>query len=356
MKTALTYALLATGVFTAEAAGAFPYDVLQTDTLAKESATLKHNNQGQLKTKVIVLDGEIKTEGTDSTIDSHVLINEVRFMQQAVFSPNLAARVSAPVYFMYEKEESKDQPRIVTEAAWVEAQPRFDLIYSTTNNLDITLGADTFYVRNYDERSKAETFSSHDAYHAAFYGRPHLVIVKHGGTFDAGFTYQIGVEKNRDMTKSNTIDNSVFKFKDVLFEPTTVSVFFRRELSLGSVYGEFAAIEASGGGNKTEKGATSEEDYFKVQVGGAIPLASRSLVLEPTLIYKSLSYADNRNVTLATIPGFGLHLDLNFDNAGLPLFVGIILVKGTDGQSLKEFNANYKVFGYGATVGLNWGF
>lgn len=343
-------------LLSAEGARAFPYDVLQTDSLAKDSATLRHNNQGQIKTRVIVLDGEITTVGTESTIYSHVLINEARIMQQVSLTGNLMVRASVPFYFMYEKEEGKDEPRIVSDATWVEAQPRLDLVYATANNLDVTLGADGFYVRNYDFKSKAVSFSSNDAYHSAFFARPHLAVTKHGGGFDAGFTYQVGVEKNRALTKSNTIDNTSIQLNDVLFEPTTVSIFMRKDLANSSIYGEFSAIEASGGGNKTTTGATSEEDYFKITLGGAIPLASKSLVLEPTLIYKSLSYADNRNVNLPTIPGFGLHLDLNFDNSGLPVFAGVIIVKGTDGQSLKEFNAKYKLFGYGGVLGLNWGF
>lgn len=335
---------------------AFPYDVLQIDTFAKESATLKRTNQGQIKTRVILLDGEIVTAGTDSTLYSKVLINELRMMQQITLGSNMAMRASADVFLMLEKEEGKDEPRIVTEASWVEAQPRFDLVYSTANSLDITLGADGFYVRNYDVESKAATFTSRDSYHSAFFARPHLSVTKHGSGFDAGFAYQAGVEKNRALNKTNSIDNSSLELNDILFEPTNVSIFMRKDLGEGSIYGEFAAIEASGGGNKTSRGATSQEDYFKVQIGGAIPLGSKSLVFEPVLIYKSLSYADNRNVTLPTIPGFGLHLDLNFDNSGLPVFAGLILVKGTDGQSITEFNAKYKLFGYGAVVGLNWGF
>ncbi len=340
----------------AEGASAFPYETLQPETLARDAASLKHTNQGQLKYRVFVLDGEITTEGTQSTIDSHLLVNEARFAQQFVLSPNLALRLAAPTYFLYQKDEAKDGPTITSDAKWVEAQPRLDLVYSTQNLLDIALGSDAYYVRNYDYVSKTAEFTAKDSYHSAFYARPHLAIVKHGSNFDAGFTYQLKVEKNRAVTKSESIDNTSFTLNDKLFEPTTVAIFMRRDLAGGSIYGEFAAVEASGGGNKSSTGATSEEDYFRVQLSGAIPLASKSLVFEPALIYKSLSYADNRNVTLSTIPNFGLHLDLNFDNGGLPLFAGIILMRGTDGQSITEFNAKYKLTGYGATVGLNWGF
>ena len=356
-RTSIAYSLLTTVLLlSADAAKAFPYEVLQTDTFAKESATLKHTNQGQIKTRVVVIDGEITTVGTETTINTHVLINEARIMQQFLLGSNLTVRASSPFYFIYEKEEGKDAPRIVSEATWVEAQPRLDLVYATANNLDITLGADAFYVRNYDYTSKAVNFSSKDAYHSAFFARPHLSVAKHGSNFDAGFAYQVGVEKNRSLTKSNTIDNTSLQIQDVLYEPTVVSIFMRKDVVGSSVFGEFAAVEASGGGNKTSTGATSEEDYFRFTLAGAIPLASKALVFEPTLIYKSLSYADNRNVTLPTIPSFALHLDLNFDNAGLPVFLGAILVRGTDGQSLTEFNAKYKLFGYGAVLGLNWGF
>jgi hypothetical protein len=355
--TAIGYSLLGClTLLASEVAVAFPYDILQTDTFARESATLKRTNQGQIKTRIVVLDGEIQTVGTESTTYSRALINEVRVMQQLMLTNNLTLRGSVPFYFMYEKEEGKDEPRIVSDATWVEAQPRLDLVYATANSLDIALGADSFYIRNYDYKSEAVSFTSKDAYHSAFYARPHLSITKHGSSFDAGFAYQAGVEKNRSMTKSNSIDNTSLQLNDVLFEPTTVSIFMRRDAWGSSIYGEFSAVEASGGGNKTIGGATSQEDYFKVQISAAIPLASKSLVFEPTLIYKSLSYADNRNVTLPTIPAFALHLDLNFDNAGLPLFAGVIVLKGTDGQSLTEFNAKYKLFGYGGVLGMNWGF
>lgn len=340
----------------ASRAAAFPYEVLQTDTFAREAATLKRTNQGQLKVRSVLITGDITTEGTESTTEGNVLINQVRAMQQVVFGTNLTFRLSADTYFRYERDETQDSPKIVGKATILETQPRMDLIYNTANNLDVVFGADAFYARNHDYESTAATFTSKDAFHSAFYSRPHLAVVKHGSDFDAGFSYQLGVEKRRSLTKSNSIDNTVLELNDILFEPTTVSIFMRKDLVDGSVYGEFAAVEASGGGNKTARGATSQEDYFRVQIAGAIPLGSKSLVLEPSLIYKSLSYADNRNVTLPTIPSFALHTDLNFDNSGFPLFIGLIFVKGTDGQSLKEFNAKYKLTGYGGTVGLNWGF
>jgi hypothetical protein len=335
---------------------AFPYEVLQTDTVAREAATLKRSNQGQLKLRTVLLTGEIKTEGTQATTDSDVLVNQARAMQQVAVGGNITFRLSADNYFRYEKDESQGEPRVVGKATILETQPRVDLIYATASNLDIVLGGDAFYARNYDYESDASTFTSKDAFHSAFYSRPHLAVVKHGSDFDAGFSYQLGVEKRRSLTKSNSIDNSVLELNDVLFEPTTVSIFMRKDAFGSSIYGEFAAVEASGGGNKTANGATAQEDYFRVQIAGAIPLGSPSLVLEPTFIYKSLSYADNRNVSLPTIPGFALHTDLNFDNSGLPIFVGLILVRGIDGQSLREFNAKYKLIGYGGTVGLNWGF
>lgn len=335
---------------------AFPYEVLQTDTLAREVATLKRSNQGQIKFRSVLIKGEITTEGTEATTEANVFINQLRVMQQLALGTNMTLRLSANTYWRYEKDETQDVPKISGEANILETQPRLDLVYTTANNLDIVLGGDAFYARNHDYESTSTTISSKDAFHSAFFSRPHLAVVKHGSDFDAGFSYQLGVEKKRSLTKSNSIDGTSLELNDVLFDPTTVSIFMRKDLAAGSVYGEFAAVEASGGGNKTARGATAQEDYFRIQVAAAIPLGSKSLVLEPSLIYKSLSYSDNRNVTLPTIPSFAFHADLNFDNSGLPLFMGIILVKGTDGQSLKEFNANYNLIGYGGTLGLNWGF
>ncbi|MES2746651.1 MAG: hypothetical protein V4655_14555 [Bdellovibrionota bacterium] len=347
---------LALTLFHSSVGVAFPYEVLQTDTLAREAGTLKRSNQGQFKFRTVLLTGEIKTEGTEATTDSDVLVNQTRAMQQFVIGGNFFLRLSADNYFRYEKDESQGEPRVVGKATIVETQPRLDMIYTTANNLDIVFGGDAFYTRNHEYKLDASSFTSKDSFHSAFYSRPHVAVVKHGSDFDAGFSYQLGVEKKRSLTKSNSIDNSVLELKDTLFEPATVSIFMRKDIFGSSLYGEFAAVEASGGGNKTARGATAQEDYFRVQIAGAIPLGSQSMVLEPSLIYKSLSYADNRNVSLPTIPGFALHTDLNFDKSGIPVFIGLILVKGTDGQSLREFNAKYKLIGYGGNVGINWGF
>jgi hypothetical protein len=56
-----------------------------------------------------------------------------------------------------------------------------------------------------------------------------------------------------------------------------------------------------------------------------------------------------------TIPMLGLQLKLTA-NIGVPVFAGIIGVRGADGQSIPEFNAQYRLFGYGGIAGIQTNF
>lgn len=346
---------LALLVFLSTPAFAFEYEVLQPETVAHEAGTVDKGFAGGASGRVVLLDGEVQVLGTETTQYDRVFINQLRAYQQFPLASNLNFRLTFQSETLYQKQESKEVPRVITEASWVEMQPRLELIYSTQNALDIVIGVEDYYISTISRKSEVANFTAKDSYQSVNFQYPHLAIVKRNGNYDAGFAFVKSAEKTRRLNKTNSLDSTSIEVDDVVFMPTSVSLFYRGRAGFGSYYGEFAAVEASGGGNKTPAGATVEEDYFRVHLGGAFNLIGPSLRLEPTLIYKSLSYADNRNVTLDTIPGFGLHLNLVVDQ-GLPAYIGLIGVRGKDGQSLTEFNAKYKLYGYGAAAGVNWKF
>lgn len=336
-------------------AWAFDYEVLYLETVGYQAATVDKGRAGAAVGRVVLLDGEVQTLGTETTNFDRVFINEVLVYQQLSLFPNLNARLTLPAQTVYEKQEGKETPRIVTEGTWLEAQPRLEAIYTTASNLDVIMGIEGTYISGFNRDSETPNFTAKDEYGSVFFNYPHLAVVKHQAAYDAGFAFVKSGEKTRKLNKTNSLDATRIETDDVVFHPTAVSLFYRGRTGFGSLFGEFTAVEASGGGNKTDTGASVKEDYFRVHFGSSINLSGRGLRLEPMLIYKSLSYADNRNVTLDTIPALGLHMNLVVDQ-GLPCYLGLIGVRGKDAQSLTEFNAKYKLLGYGFAAGVNWAF
>ncbi len=333
-------------------AEAFTYEVLFDDTLASEAIRLGRATRFEASLQSVLLDGEVKTAGTGAVSYDRFVINKLKIMQQFAFSPNASARLTLPLVGTFEKKEGKQLPRMISEGSWLESRPKLEMIFATQNNLDLILGLNLLTISSYDLNSDTENFKAKDHYSSVSMNYPHLVIVKHGGGFDGGFSFQFDAQKSRTVTKSTSLDEGSLSFEDKVYSPTTIAIFASLHPSFGDLFGEFAAIEASGGGNRIDSGIAVKEDYFRTQFGGMFPLDGKNLQLETRLLYKSLSYADNRNVSLETIPSLGLHIKLHFDYS-LPVYVGLVGVHGSDGQSLQEFNADYRLQGVGAVAGAN---
>lgn len=336
----------------AGSAQAFTYEVLFDRTLAYDAVTLGRGARFDASAQSVLLDGRVKTAGTEAVTYDRLLINSLRVGQQFALSPNASARLTLPVVGTFEKQEGEQIPRKISEATWLEAKPRMEFIFATQNSLDLILGLNFYTISAYDVESKTENFKAKDHFGALNLSYPHLVVVKRGGRFDGGFSFQLDAERGRTVSKSTTLDESRLSFEDKVYSPTTIAIFTSLHQSFGDLYGEFAAIEASSGGNRIDNNIAIKEDYFRVQLGGMFPLLGKNLQLESNFLYKSLSYADNRNVTLDTIPSMALHLKLHVDY-GIPLFAGIVGVRGTDGQSLQEFNADYRIIGFGGVAGVS---
>ncbi len=343
------------GLFIAGPAHAFTYEVLFEDTIGRDAIMFGKQPGFVGMAKVILLDGQVKTSGTETTSYDRIFMNYAKVMQQIAIGPNAALRGSLPILINYQKLEGEQIPREVSEATWMETKPKVEFTYATQNALDIVLGMNAYAIQRREVEKESAFFTAKDDFDPALVTYAHLAVVKHSGNFDGGFYYKTAAEKKRNVTKSTSIDTSNFIVEDRVYDPSTVAIFMQSRQPFGQLFGEFAAVEASGGGNRTDRGATVKEDYFRVQMAGFFPLKGKDLQLESILIYKSLAYADNRNVTLDTIPMMGLQMKLHF-NVGVPIFAGIIGVRGSDGQSIPEFNAEYKLFGIGAVTGIQTNF
>lgn len=343
------------GTLWSGSAAAFTYEVLFEETLSRDAATLGRARMFAASYKSVLIDGKVETTGTDAVTFDRLVISSLRLMQQIPITANASLRLNLPIVGTFQKQEGQQVPRIISEATWLEAKPRLEFVFATQNSLDIILGLNLHIINGYDQSTESANFTANDRYDALSMNYGHIAVVKHGAGFDGGFSFQLSGEKTRKLSKSTSIEEGTLELEDRVYSPTTITIFANIKQGFGDVYGEFSAIEASGGGNLTDNNVTVREDYFRMQFSGVFPLMGKSLSFEPSVLYKSLAYADNRNVTLDTIPMYALHLKLGFD-LGVPAYAGLIGVRGTDGQSLEEFNANYQIVGVGAVAGMSFVF
>lgn len=346
---------LAFGFFTTNPLAAFTYEVLFENTIGRDAVQIGRLACTRIDTKAILLDGQVETSGTETINYDRSVFSYLQIMQQIALGTSAALRTTLPILLTYDKQEGGQSPRQISESSWLESKPKIELIYATQNALDLILGLDFYYISAHKYETQATNFTAQDKYRPVTMSFGHLVLLKHGGAFDGGFSFKLSGEKSREITKSTSQADSVYVVEDRVYDPTTISIFGQGHLGVSQVYMEFSAIEASGGGNRTDRGATIKEDYFRTQLTGMFPLGGKDLLLESSLIYKSLSYADSRNVSFDTIPMVGFHLKLHL-NPGVPLYAGIVGLRGSDRQSIPEFNANYKLFGIGAVAGTQFSF
>ncbi|MCX6128446.1 MAG: hypothetical protein NTX25_05195 [Proteobacteria bacterium] len=321
---------LAFGFFTTNPLAAFTYEVLFENTIGRDAVQIGRLACTRIDTKAILLDGQVETSGTETINYDRSVFSYLQIMQQIALGTSAALRTTLPLLLTYDKQEGGQSPRQISESSWLESKPKIELIYATQNALDLILGLDFYYISAHKYETQATNFT-------------------------AQVSFKLSGEKSREITKSTSQADSVYVVEDRVYDPTTISIFGQGHLGVSQVYMEFSAIEASGGGNRTDRGATIKEDYFRTQLTGMFPLGGKDLLLESSLIYKSLSYADSRNVSFDTIPMVGFHLKLHL-NPGVPLYAGIVGLRGSDRQSIPEFNANYKLFGIGAVAGTQFSF
>ena len=180
-------------------------------------------------------------------------------------------------------------------------------------------------------------------------------MVKRSGAFHGGFYVRQGAEVSRTVTKTNNADDSVLRFEDKVFTAPAIGIFASWQQGWGKLYGEFSSIQGSEVGNKTDDGASVDEDYIKFQLQGNYE-ALAALAVVGRFTHKTLSYADNRNVSTTTMPMSLLSLGIESSAASVPVELLILHVFGSDGQSIQEFNADLKVTGFGASVSASFQF
>ena len=333
---------------------ALNYDALNPHSIGEDALLYKPATSFNLQVDTLLIDAEVKTFPIDSITFDRAASTLTRFWGSVPVSPKMGVRYSLMTRGVLRKQEGQLEPRKIAEEQWTEGMAGTELIYYTQTRLEIFIGVNYLAIPGFERTSKSATVETRWKFGAATVMAPHIGVVKRAGFVNGGFFFRQGAESSRDVVKSSAQDLATLSFKESVHVPTTVAMFAKIPVAKGFVLAEFAAVQGSEGGNKTDDGDTVTEDYTRAK--GVLLMPFGIAGIKATLIHRTLSYADNRTVSVDTIPMSALHLKGYLGNQQNNGFAGIVYGYGKDGQSLTEFNASYKVQAYGLTAGFSLAF
>ena len=331
-------------------ASAANYDALYDYSFGTDALIYDHSNTLSLQLDTVLIDGEVKTQPVNSTNRDRTATTFMRVMGTTPLSPRFGSRYSLFLKGDYRKQEGEQEPRKIVTENTSEGYGRLEMVFFTQSRLEVFFGVTYEGRSGFTRKTESPSVETTWKFSPASMPIPHIGIVKRTGFLSGGFFYKQGAEASRDVEKTTSQDDSKLTFRDTIHNPTATGIFVRLSLGPGVVTGEFSAIQGSEGGNKTDEGATLTEDYTKARLIYLQHL--QNIALKASLIHRTLSYSENLTVSLDTIPMTALHLKARVGGDRNHFFAGIIYAYGKDGQSITEFNADYKVQAYGANLGF----
>lgn len=327
------------------------WDVLVQKSLGRDAIDATSNGLFSTYSDTILVNGSITSLPTHARTYDRSLVNYTDFNGIIPLNAKTRLRLNLTTKFTMQNSEGSEEPRKISRENWAEAFPKIEGTFLTQSNLELFLGGTYWLHSKVERRTETSNVETVTVFSEAAVLIPHIGILKRAGGVEGGFYYKLRGERGRSIKKVTTQDDTELNFSDVIYDPATIALFFQASFSDMKLFGEFAAVQGSDGGNRAETGEFVMEDYLRMKLAFTKRLQG-AYGLRVNATHKTLSYADNRNVSLPTIPMTSASIQLlnGADNAHT--YMGLVYAYGKDGQSLPEFNAEYEVQAYGVTVGL----
>ena len=328
------------------------YEALVDRSLGYSAIGYAHRTHLGMQLDTLLVDGNVTSNpGSTVTYDRTVLS-----YSKIDFNLPVHSRLGLNFSFWgktgFRKQEGALPPRKLSTEVWSEGRLKFGGTFFTHSRLEVFFGLLVHGVPEFHRDSESATITTKDSYSEVVYPMPFVGVVKRSGFVDGGFYYKQGAERGRAVLKNSGAIEGDLVFNETVHEATAVAMFFNLKFARSLFFGEFISIQGSEGGSKTDEGETVIEDYFLMRSVAYFPLGV--IGLKAYLNYKPISYSSNKTVTIETIPmTVGRLIAVLGDNEN-GVYFGAIYGRGTDGQSLVEFNATYEVQAFGATAGFQF--
>ena len=245
-------------------AEAHDYEVLFPYSLGYDALEAANKLDVKVDVRGMLADGKVESLGTEATTFDRTLITHLRVLSNIPLTPRLFLRTAVSAVTSYRKLEGKEEPRTIREDLWADYRPRAEITFFTNNNLEVFLGLNFRVIPGYEAEITTVDSENKETFGGASMKYPHLGFVKRAGAFKGGFFFQQGTEKARTVEKYNGRDGTTLLQEDRIQDPTTLAIFAKLQVAKMDLYAEFAAVQAGEGGNRTDVGATVDEDYIRL--------------------------------------------------------------------------------------------
>jgi hypothetical protein len=295
------------------------------------------------------VDGTVKTSPPDTIKYDRKIEAAAELGTERMLTPDLSGRANLKAGWEIHKEEEKDPPKSPIERSISTFEPSLDVTYVNPRGLEMFVGVGIFSQGEYTESQVSDSASSDTVFGSINLFVPRFGMVRRTPTWSGGFYYIMGREGFRDFTKTAS-DDSTVSGKSPVYIPAVLGIVGEVPLSVVDIELDLSQIRAGSGGEKSDKGITVRDDYLHLGISGYRDFGGYGLRIK--LIHHTLSYGNNAFLNMESVPVTSAHFLFLDGSKDANVYYGIIYGFGKDGQSIPEFNADYKFHALALTTGL----
>jgi hypothetical protein len=295
------------------------------------------------------VDGAIKTSPPDAIKYDRTMEAFCEVGAEVPVAPNLSVRGNLGAMWERRKEEEKDPPKSPIDRSYTTAEPSVDVTYTNPQGLEIFGGIGLSMQSSYVEKQVSETTSSDTTFGSVSLFVPRFGMVRRGATWNGGFYYVMGRDSTRTYRKVAS-DETETSGTSPVYIPSVIGIVGQIKLAVIDTELDLAQVRAGGGGEKSESGVTIRDDYLRFDISGLLDLGGSGL--RARIIHNTLSYSNSAFMNIDSIPISSFHFDYIIGAKEANVYYGLIYGYAHDGQSIPEFNADYKVNALAISTGL----
>lgn len=295
------------------------------------------------------VDGTVKTSPPDSVKYDRKIEALAEIGAEVILTPNTSLRSNLKVNWLLHKEEERDFPKSPIERSYSSFVPSADFTYINPKGLEMFGGTALYAQTAYAETQRSDTTSSNTQFGSVALFVPRFGIIRRSQGWSGGLYYVFGREGARSYAKSAS-DESRSDGEISVYIPSVLGAVGQLAVVGADLELDFAQVQASGGGEKSDRGVTTRDDYLHLGLSAYVDLGGYGW--KAKFYHNTLSYSNNAFMNIETLPVSSLQLLFLQGTKEMNVYYGVIYGYGEDGQSIPEFNADYKFHAVSLTTGL----
>ena len=259
-------------------------------------------------------------------------------------------RVNAKADYVRRRVADAETPRTIEDQEFTTFLPSAELTFVTDKGLEIFVGQEIRYTPAYRRRTDTPVADTETRYGLALLRSKRFGILRRSAGWSAGLYHVTGDDATRSY-ETIASDGSQQVGMEAIFEPPQFGIIAEISGILMSFESEIEMIQARGKGPRDENNHTAFTDYFTLRSDAVLKLSELTRI-KLGAAHQTMAYSNNANINLDTIAVSTVRASLLLGDLVHHTLLGVSHSLGDDGQSLPEFNADFRFRSYAWSLGL----